>query len=194
MHFEAGGQPVTRHSLPAVTSTMDYAAHLADEGCSPWTLVTAEKQTRGRGTHGRDWYSVSNKGLYLSLVIPPPPEIDRIDSLTVMTADILIATLQSFLDISCTVKPPNDVLVNGRKIAGILFESVSRDNAISRLILGLGLNLRQTREDLVNAGLPDATSLIIETSETPDIDDILYVFLDKFIRLYSDMTGGKRVL
>ncbi len=184
--ISVAGEQVAWYELTVTDSTMDYAVKLAGEDCSSWKLVTADKQLSGRGTHGRIWVSPRSKGLYLSLVVPPPLDAGNLDGLTVQTAGALVRALKRFAVLPFEIKHPNDVTVNGRKIAGILFESVTRGEEIMSLILGMGVNLFQSREDFINDGLTDATSLLIEAGYVPDVKCILESFLEEFKQIYAN--------
>lgn len=166
------------------TSTMDVARLLVDEDCPAWTVVTAGHQTEGRGTNGRGWYSRENAGLYFSVVLPPPSDTARIDGLTIETASILSHVLDSRFHLSCTIKHPNDLLSGGKKIVGILYESVSNSDRLTSMILGMGINLAQTRTELDEAGLTEATSFLIETGSIPSAEKLLMTFLEAFIPAY----------
>ena len=189
INLEIAGERIEWHVLDKVTSTMDYTVSLIEDTASIWTLVTAVAQNGGRGTHGRNWVSPDRKGLYLSLAVPPPRDTGRIEELSMKTAAVLVDTLRSILNLSCVIKHPNDVFVNGRKIAGILYESKTSGGTFAYMVLGLGLNMSQTADDFRKAELPEATSLLIETGHVPGINDVLLEFLKRFIPMYKDLSG-----
>ena len=179
------------HELNITSSTMDFARSLIWKGCPPWTLVTAKEQKSGRGTHGRNWISQYSKGLLLSLILPPPRAADCLERLSIRTAKVLVKTLKEFYDLPFEVKHPNDVRIGGRKVAGILFESVTRGEEVISLILGMGLNLYQSTEDFEQAGLSDSTSLFIEADYVPGWENLLETFLRHFKQMYSDSRKSK---
>jgi len=184
---------VNWHDNETVDSTMDSALSMLDSGAPSWTLVTASNQSNGRGTHGRKWFSSSGLGLYFSIILPLPESIDMLDGLTSSTADILVETLLKFTGpLDYIVKQPNDVLIGGKKVAGILYETQSDSDGLTALIFGLGLNLTQSTTDFLNAELPDATSLQIESGTAPETLDFIRMFLDAFIPMYYDLTGISR--
>ena len=184
--INVSGREVAWYELAVTASTMDYAVKLVREGCASWTLVTAEKQSSGRGTHGREWISLQGKGLYLSLILPPSLVIGCLEDLSVRTAEALLRTLKNFVNLPFEIKHPNDVTIKGRKIAGILFESVTRGEEVRSLILGMGLNLFQSRKDFKRNGIPDATSLLIEAGYVPGVEHLLTSFLEQFIPLFEN--------
>jgi len=186
--IEIDEKRIVWYELDSATSTMDYAVELTRKGYSPPVLVTADKQSSGRGTHGRNWISPQGKGLYLSLVVTPPENSVCLEDLSARTAGILVKTLEDYYDLSFEIKPPNDVLIGGRKVAGILYESATRGDEVLSLILGLGLNLSQSVRDFEHAGLPDATSLIIEAGYVPERESLLMSFLKNFMTMYKEST------
>jgi BirA family biotin operon repressor/biotin-[acetyl-CoA-carboxylase] ligase len=144
----------TIHRFKTVDSTMRVAAELAAHGAPHGTVVVAEEQTAGRGRYGRPWYSEPETGLYLSLVLRP---LVPSNSLPVMTLALGLAAagaIERSSGLLCDLRWPNDVLIGGRKVAGILTELHN-----SVVIAGLGINVNQQTfpEDLA----PLATSLRI---------------------------------
>ena len=103
-------------------------------------------------------------------------------------ARVLIESLDEFFKLPFRIKHPNDVLIGGRKVAGILFESIICVENILSLILSLGLNLHQSREDFERAGLPDATSLYIEGGNVPEGESLLISFLKHFRKRYETLS------
>ena len=147
-------------ALDSVESTNDEAMRLAEAGAEDGTLVWAREQTRGRGRQGRDFASPRGN-LYLSLVLRPECEVATAAQLSFVAAlglgDAIGSVAPALLEV--TYKWPNDVLLNGRKVSGILLESrTDAKGALAWLILGMGVNVRHFPED---AGFP-ATSLHYE--------------------------------
>ncbi|HUT62968.1 MAG TPA: biotin--[acetyl-CoA-carboxylase] ligase [Anaerolineae bacterium] len=186
--LEIEGERYVWYDLASTTSTMNFAVDLVKKGCLPWTIVTARHQVSGRGTHGRNWVVPQGKGLLLSLVIPPILYAERLEHLQELAAVALIETLSEFFALPFHIKLPNDVLIEGRKVAGILFESALCGKQVQSLILGVGLNLYQTREDFECAGLPDATSLYIEGGNVPERESLLISFLKHFRKRYETLS------
>ena len=179
------GSKVLWLNLETIDSTMDYAMKLIRDGCESWTVISAGEQSSGRGTHGRTWHSPAGKGLWLSVILPPPTKAEYLDNLSVFAARALIKSFKEFTDLQFTIKPPNDVITRGRKIAGILFESVSSGQDVFSVVLGMGVNFKQYVCDFELEGLNDATSFLIETGNTPDTELFLETFLRHFKPLYD---------
>ena len=131
-----------------VPSTNDVAAGLA-----PGEAVMAQVQSAGRGQHGRVWQSPPGAGLLLSVRLDPPPAFRRPVLLTALVAVAVAEAVQALTGVVPAVKWPNDLLVGGRKVCGILIEQ----NRAT--VAGVGLNLRTTAAEFAAAGLPAATSL-----------------------------------
>jgi BirA family biotin operon repressor/biotin-[acetyl-CoA-carboxylase] ligase len=153
--------------LRTTASTMKDAAALAARGEPHGTVVVAEMQTAGIGRHGHSWYSESIGGLYLSIVLrlPLPP-----DALPVLTMALGLATqraVDGLADVACDLRWPNDVLLNDRKLAGILVQAtdVQAMGAPDRgvLIAGIGVNVSQTEFPPELREI--ATSLRLETGQ-----------------------------
>jgi BirA family transcriptional regulator, biotin operon repressor / biotin---[acetyl-CoA-carboxylase] ligase len=165
-----------------VISTMDTAVECFRHGAAPWTMVSANRQTGGRGTKGRTWISSDGRGLWFSIILPVPECLDMASNVTLQAAEALVETLGTNYGICGAIKYPNDVLVNEKKIAGILVESVTAGEKPCSMILGMGVNLFQNRHELDDAGLADATSVALETDTTPNAVLLLKSFLGSFIR------------
>jgi len=128
------------HYFDEVDSTMDIARNLARKQCPHFTVVIAGRQKKGRGRLKRNWLS-SEGGLYFTIVVRP--KIPPVLSLRVNLAAsmILAQTLRNMFNINAMVKWPNDVLVNGKKISGILSEMEAEIDRVSFISIGIGINV-----------------------------------------------------
>jgi BirA family biotin operon repressor/biotin-[acetyl-CoA-carboxylase] ligase len=138
-----------------VDSTNSVAARLADDPANDGLALVSDEQTAGRGQHGRTWLADAGQSVLLSLIVSPPPYLCRPAVLTAWAAVAVCETIQQTIGTTSRIKWPNDVLLQERKVCGILIESA---NAKS-FIVGIGLNVRQSAETFVAAGLPVATAL-----------------------------------
>jgi len=179
---ETGTEILLFDELP---STMNYAIALAKKKVSPWTAVIARKQSSGRGTHGRLWFSTEAKGLWTSVILPPPECTSVLEDLSLMAAGCLAECLKKLTGFKFDIKHPNDVVINNRKIAGILFESVTLNGIMDYLILGMGVNLFQNKSEFDFCELYEATSVLIETGIYLDPEDLLKEFLIIFKASYE---------
>ncbi|WP_457568177.1 biotin--[acetyl-CoA-carboxylase] ligase [Desulfurobacterium sp.] len=139
-------------SLKTIDSTNEY---LKREKHKPITVVTADHQTGGRGRRGRKWISPPGKGLYISFLFGKPATFSGVQIVSLSTAVAVAKTLNELKE-GFKIKWPNDVLFKGKKISGILPE-LSGD----RIIIGIGINLLHSEEELSHASYP-ATSLAVE--------------------------------
>jgi BirA family transcriptional regulator, biotin operon repressor / biotin---[acetyl-CoA-carboxylase] ligase len=144
-----------------LSSTNDYARELAIQGLKEGVTVIARKQTAGKGRQGRNWSSPMDEGLYLSIILRPQTTPARSSLITLAAAIAVAETLRLDFEVLADIKWPNDVLLNGRKVCGILVESSIENNRLQYAILGIGVNVAQkTFSDELQK---TATSLFLET-------------------------------
>lgn len=146
---------------PSLDSTNLTARRLAEEGAPGYTVVIANEQLKGRGRAGRSWYSPPGKGLWFSIILRTEKlSAPQIAPLTLVTAAVLARLLRQSYDLEVMVKWPNDLLIGGRKIGGILTElSEAKDKAGQIVIIGIGLNVNHKKSDFPPALEDLATSL-----------------------------------
>jgi len=168
----------------SVPSTNSLAFSLADEGAAEGTLVIAEKQTSGRGRLGRSWHSPSKTGLWFSLILRPdlPPAV--LPGLSIVTATALAETIISSLKLEAKVKWPNDCLIDGLKVAGILTELSAELDKVKYVIVGTGVNINQTLRNFPPHLKHKATSLKLETGSEINRIEFLAEFLLNFEKMY----------
>jgi len=149
-------------------STNLKAKELAKSGAEPWTIILTEEQAGGYGRKGTAWLSLKG-GLYFSIILPKS-NIDDLQTLTILAAFICAKTIKENFNLEPFIKLPNDVWVNGKKVAGILTENViGKDVKISVMGIGFNTNIEKFPEDLENI----ATSLKIELGREVDNKKIL---------------------
>jgi BirA family biotin operon repressor/biotin-[acetyl-CoA-carboxylase] ligase len=160
------GSTVVR--FDSVTSTNDIARDLAGAGAEEGVAVIAGSQTAGRGSKGRSWSSPPGEGLYLSVILRPRLEPTGSPILTLAAAVAVATTFRTAFGAAADIKWPNDILLGGRKVCGILVESATQGGALSYAVLGIGVNLLQS--EFPPEIRDRATSLLIETglAVTPD--------------------------
>jgi len=169
---------VFRH-YETLSSTNDEAIQLAQSGEPEGTVVTADFQLNGRGREGRAWQSPRGKDLLLSLILRPSFTVSHLSGITLLAAEVVHDALRVF-GVTSEIKRPNDVLVHGKKIAGILTESQSKGDAVDWCVLGVGLNVNSGHDDL----LPTATSLSQILGRTVELEEVKTTFLDCFEEKY----------
>ncbi len=168
----------------SLASTNDVAAESNEvEG----TAFVADYQTKGRGQHGRTWASRPGDSLLLSVLLKPPPELNRPVILTALAAVAVGDAILELAGVQTRIKWPNDLLVRGKKVCGILIEQSLGT------VVGIGLNLNQIPEDFASAGLPDATSLAMIAASPVDRRSALITVLRKLDDEYDRLLNGERI-
>ena len=152
---------------------------------SEGAVALTEEQTEGRGRLGRSWLSPPGASLLFSVLLEPPVETARLPELTVVAGEACAQAIGDVTGIEPEIKLPNDVLIGGRKTAGILAEA--RDG---RVVLGIGVNVNVTAPDLPQGIDPPATSLLLETGSEVDRVELLVEILDRLERAYGDWVAA----
>lgn len=164
------------HVLESTASTMDDARLAFERGAIDGHVVVADTQTAGRGTHGRLWSSPAGSDLYFSIVMRPDVALDVLPTMTLAIGLGVARALERFTSASSTrIKWPNDVLVDGRKCAGILVESRAGSEGVEGVIVGIGINCNRTAFDV--AGNLAPTSLRLARGSTVDRAEVLATVL-----------------
>ena len=169
----------SRVRLGTVGSTNDEAARLAEQGAADGTLVTAEIQTAGRGRRSRDWHSPRGN-LYLSLIARPACAPHRASQLSFAAAVALGDALSPLLPAGVEVayKWPNDVLLNGRKAAGLLLEASTVGERVAWVVVGVGVNVANHPESVGEGALPATSLAAAGARATPE--DVAEAFAARF--------------
>lgn len=166
-------------------STNTRARDLAERDYPEGTLLIAENQTAGRGRMGRRWHSPAGMGICMSIILRPRLSPGDAPLITLMTAVAAAETLISLLQLKVRIKWPNDILVSGKKIAGILTEMSAAKNDIRYVIVGLGMNVNTPFEILPDDIRDIATSVYIETGKRFKRAEIVRTFLKLFEHYYQ---------
>lgn len=157
--------------LGRVSSTQDVARELALSGENAGLVVVAETQTNGRGSRGRGWYSPKG-GLYMTAVLGP---MARIGLLPLLAGIAVAETINSLAGIEAELKWPNDILLRGRKVGGVIAGLGWLGNEVKYVLLGIGVNLNNE----LPGYLIDATSISLEAGLDIDVDSFLRSFMDR---------------
>ncbi len=177
--------PFIIHQFASLGSTNDELKSLPN--LLEFTCVVAEEQTAGRGRRDRQWHSSPGDGLYLSVLLLPGA-VPKLSLLSLVAAIAVAETLIERKVTSVDIKWPNDVLVNGRKLCGILIESVSAGTTAPRIIVGIGVNLNH--ESFPAELSETATSLKIETGQTVSADEFRDQLLQRLLVWYERWKSG----
>jgi biotin-[acetyl-CoA-carboxylase] ligase BirA-like protein len=168
-----------------VNSTNVWAKCLACSGAQEGTIAIAETQSSGHGRLDRRWYSPVG-GLWFSVVLRPKIRAPEVSQLTLLTALSVIQTLRDLYGLETRAKWPNDVLVNGKKICGILGEANSKAGNVSFVIIGIGLNANfHVDKALPESMIATATSLETEIGHKVGLERLLATLLKRFEADYN---------
>lgn len=165
--------------LAEVNSTNLYAkSNLAD--IADRTLVCANRQTAGRGRFERAWVDFGEGNIFMSLVLKPSDTFKPVYSNLTQYFSVVLCKLLEEFGLEPKIKWPNDVLVDGKKIAGILSETVVQGSKFKGFILGAGINLNVKKEDLTLVTDKDVTALNLEVNKSIDKK----IFLEKLVEIF----------
>jgi BirA family transcriptional regulator, biotin operon repressor / biotin---[acetyl-CoA-carboxylase] ligase len=127
------------------------------DGAAEGAVAAADEQTEGRGRLGRSWHAAPGTSLLFSVVLEPPVPPERLPELSVVAGEAVAEAIAAETGLEAAIKLPNDVLIDGRKVAGILAEASD-----GRVVLGIGVNVSQLSEELPDNVVTPATSLALE--------------------------------
>ncbi len=172
-------------------STNIRARELAMAGSAEGTIVIAETQTAGKGRRGRTWFSPSAKGIYISIIMRPAIPPSETPKLVLLSSVTVAELLRSRTSLKTEIKWPNDVLVNGKKIAGILLEVGTEMDAVDYSIVGLGLNVNIPFGSFPDNIKDSATSLLVESGKQSSRVKLVQDYLMMFENDYEQFMSGR---
>lgn len=169
-----------------ITSTQDIVRKLAEEHAENGTLVITDNQIKGRGTKGRTWDTEREKNITMSFVIYPNCKVEKLEGITVNIAKAIVLAIYELYGYELEVKMPNDVMLNGKKICGILTQSVTLEEKVCYVLVGIGFNVNQVEfnSEIVNI----ATSLKKEFNIEFEREEIISKILEKLEKSLKDNT------
>jgi len=172
-------------------STNDVVEKLARDGVKEGVVVFAESQTKGRGRLGRKWMSPTHRGLWFSVLLRPRLHPMETTQLTVISATALRRAIKTVTGLSAEIKWPNDLLLGGKKVAGILTEMSAEVDRVRHVILGIGLDVNQDANEFAGELHPLATSLKIEAGEAIDRAELAAEILHELDADYARVCARK---
>ena len=173
------------------TSTNDVIEKLARDGVKEGVVVFAESQTRGRGRLGRKWISPPRKGLWFSVLLRPRLRPQETTQLTVASATALRRAIVSATGVEPEIKWPNDILVDGKKVAGILTELSAELDRVKHVIMGIGIDVNQDADEFPADLRRTATSLKIESGAPVARPALATAILRELDEDYARVCAGK---
>ena len=173
------------------TSTNDVIEKLARDGVKEGVVVFAESQTKGRGRLGRKWMSPTHKGLWFSILLRPDLRPQETTMLTVASATALRRAIKNVTGLSADIKWPNDLLIGGKKVVGILTELSAEVDRVRHIILGIGVDVNQDADEFPAELRKIATSLKVEAGEQISRAELAVEILHELDADYARICGGK---
>lgn len=173
------------------TSTNDVVEKLARDGVKEGVVVFAESQTKGRGRLGRKWVSPAKQGLWFSVLLRPRLRPAEATQLTVAAATALARAVHSQTSLAPDIKWPNDLLLGGRKVAGILTEMSAEVDRVNYIIIGMGVDVNQGESDFPADVRKIASSLKLECGEPVDRPELAAAILQELDRDYARICDGR---
>ncbi|HZZ76913.1 MAG TPA: biotin--[acetyl-CoA-carboxylase] ligase [Gemmataceae bacterium] len=184
------GQRVHVHDRLDSTNTL--ALSLAHAPSNHGLVVLAREQNAGRGQYGRTWHAPAGSSVLMSLLLFPPTPLRRPALLTAWAAVSVCEAVLKLANLQAKIKWPNDVLVRGKKICGILIEQRTTGNAESPLasVVGIGLNITQTAAMFEQAQLPDAGALAMFAEQPLAFDEVAKTLIRELDAQYANLLAG----
>lgn len=160
-----------------IDSTQEEAKRAIGTKIKSGTIFLANQQTNGKGTHGRRWYTNEGKNIAFTIVLEPICKIEQLEHLTYDIATAICIAIKKATKINLDIKEPNDLLLNGKKVGGILTQIRMQKDLIRYLIIGIGFNVNEEffPDDLINV----ATSLKKEYAEEFSREKIIVSILEE---------------
>lgn len=154
-----------------IDSTQKEAKKLAKNKILNGTIIITENQTEGKGTHGRTWESNPFENATFTIILYPECNIKNLENITTQIANSICLAIKELYNIELEIKKPNDLIINGKKIGGILTEIDTIGEIVKELFIGIGFNVKQTRfsKELENS----ATSLYLNNVKNANVEDVI---------------------
>ena len=169
---------------------MDMAKRMAKEGMGEGTVIIAGEQTAGRGRLGRKWLSPPGGSLSLSIILRPT--LPQSPQLNMAACLATVQSIEKVTGLKPTIKWPNDVLLNGKKVSGILMENIFDGGELKATILGIGINAKFDALAFTEISAI-ATSLSTESGREISPEEILPSLLEEFEQIYQELQGGRKI-
>ena len=154
------------HYLKEANSSNEVGKRLADQGCADGLVVVAEEQTRGKGRLARGWFSPMGCGVWCSVILRPPFMPSEASKCTLLAAVAVIKAINKYKGVNAKIKWPNDVLLEGKKMVGILTEMSAEFGKINYIVIGTGINTNVPKS-IVPDELKDLAISVADVAEEP---------------------------
>jgi BirA family transcriptional regulator, biotin operon repressor / biotin---[acetyl-CoA-carboxylase] ligase len=174
--------------LEKTGSTNDAVLEMAGDS-NEGLVLFAEQQTAGRGQRGNRWESPARKGLWFSILLRPRIDINQSAHLTAWAAEAVSDSIQEEFLLETSIKFPNDIQINGRKLAGVLVEMRAQEKRPHLAIVGIGINVNQSQQDFPEKLRDRAISLAVALSRQVDRQKFATILLRDLDRSYRERFG-----
>ena len=171
-----------------VDSTNDEIKKRLNENDGEGLVVVANYQTQGRGRFGRNWHSPKGTGIYLSVLIAPKVKPELLPPITLAAGLATALAIREFSKSATSLKWPNDILINQRKVSGVLCE-LCGDNPLS-VVIGIGINVNQEATHFPDPLKKTATSLLLENEAPVDRKNLIVSLIQSLDNVYADFLSG----
>lgn len=149
------------------------------------TLVLSDIQTQGKGTHGRIWHTDQKENIAFSFLVKLDCDAQKLDGITIKIAETIVEIMKDMYEVSLSIKEPNDLILNGKKLGGILTETKVSGNTAKCLVIGIGINLKQI--DFAHDIKDIATSIKKETGKEIDRIEFITEFCNRFEKVLEEI-------
>lgn len=184
---------IRKHYFETIDSTNLEIKRMASNGAAEGTVVSAGEQTAGRGRSGHQWKTPMHESVATSILLRPRVEIENVSRLTLIAAMAVADAVENLYNLKTEIKWPNDILVNRKKVCGILTEMDAKDNRVQYVVVGIGVNVhtREFPEDIRDK----ATSLDLELEKIggdvvptsrEDVDNAIWYYFQKYYDLFQE--------
>lgn len=180
-------------AYPRLDSTNSLALELASDIANDGLVLLADEQTSGRGQYGREWTAPPGSSVLMTVLVLPPPALRRPALLTAWAAVSVCQAISDIVDLQPIIKWPNDVLIAGRKVCGILIEQRNTGHAEKPLAaaVGIGLNVSQTSDFFAQVNLPQAGSLLTLSGKRLDARTVAERLIRRLDEGYDGLMCGQ---
>lgn len=176
----------------SIDSTNNEAKKLASSGCSEGIVIISEEQTMGRGRLGRNWVSPKFKGIWMSIVLRPDIDPMNVAKITQVGAAAVLKAIKE-QGINAYIKWPNDIVLNNKKVCGILTEMSGEINNVNYVVMGIGINVNIDKEDFPGEIEEIATSLKIEEGKSIERKALVASILNNLEGLYEEFIKNEDI-
>jgi len=168
-------------------STNDVAFSLGVGGASEGTVIIADSQNKGKGRMQRIWHSPPGTNIYTSVILRPKIRLSKASQIPITAGVAVAETLSKYCPDKVHLKWPNDVLIGGKKVCGILAQIKMSENAIDFIVLGIGINVNMSREQIPHDIKDIATSLSIETGREISRQELIISLYENLAKCYKQL-------